>query len=49
MMPYEEELDNLINTMNRDMYEHDKERGTKTYVDYVKKYSPDEIVKDKVL
>lgn len=44
---YEEELDNLINTMNRDMYEHDKREGTKTYVDYVKKYSPDEIVKDK--
>lgn len=43
---YEEELDNLINTMNRDMYEHDKREGTKTYVDYVKKYNPDEIVKD---
>ncbi len=44
---YEEELDNLINTMNRDIYEHHKREEKKTYVDYVKKYSPDEIVKDK--
>ena len=39
---YEEELDNLINTMNRDIREEKK-----TYVDYVKKYSPEEIIKDK--
>ncbi len=44
---YEEELDNLINTMNRDIDEHQKREEKKTYVDYVKKYSPDEIVKDK--
>lgn len=44
---YEEELDLLINTMNRDIDERDKKEEKKTYVDYVKKYSPDEIVKDK--
>lgn len=44
---YEEELDNLINTMNRDIDERDNKEEKKTYVDYVKKYSPDEIVKDK--
>ncbi len=44
---YEEELDNLINTMNKDIYEHDKREEKKTYVDYVKKYSPEEIIKDK--
>jgi hypothetical protein len=44
---YEEELDNLINTMNKDIDEHNKREEKKTYVDYVKKYSPDEIVKDK--
>lgn len=44
---YEEELDNLINTMNRDIDEHNKREEKKTYVDYVKKYSPEEIIKDK--
>lgn len=44
---YEEELDNLINTMNRDIDEHNKRAEKKTYVDYVKKYSPEEIIKDK--
>ena len=44
---YEEELDNLINTMNMDIDEHNKIEEKKTYVDYVKKYSPEEIIKDK--
>lgn len=56
---YEEELDNLINTlnsaetiyrtynMNKDIDEHNKREEKKTYVDYVKKYSPEEIIKDK--
>lgn len=44
---HDKELDNLINTMNKDIYELDKREEKKTYVDYVKKYSPEEIIKDK--
>lgn len=44
---YEKELDNLIHTMNRDIEEHNKREEKETYVDYVKKYSPEEIIKDK--
>ena len=33
--------------MNKDIYELDKREEKKTYVDYVKKYSPEEIIKDK--
>lgn len=42
-----EEIKNMKDNINKNIEKHHKREEKKTYVDYVKKYNPNEIVKDK--